>query len=59
MQSETGSHNLPPHGDQQYYELIGKYHQYSSGWNDFTDGRDKDHDISKFSILFRYARRCK
>ncbi len=33
---ETGSHKLPPHGEQQYYELIGKYHQYASGWNDFT-----------------------
>jgi len=36
--AEQGSHNLPPHGEQQYYELIGKYHQYSGGWNDFTGG---------------------
>jgi len=28
------THRLPPHGDQQYYELIGKYHQYSRGWDD-------------------------
>ncbi len=35
---ETGSHKLPPHGDQQYYELIGKYHQYSPGWNDYPEG---------------------
>ncbi len=34
-QNEKGSHKLPPHGDQQYYELIGKYHQYTSGWNDY------------------------
>jgi TM2 domain-containing membrane protein YozV len=40
--AETGSHKLPPHGEQQYYELIGKYHQYSSGWNDFTGGGDKN-----------------
>jgi hypothetical protein len=40
--AETGSHNLPPHGEQQYYELIGKYHQYSSGWNDFNGGSNKD-----------------
>jgi hypothetical protein len=40
--AETGSHKLPPHGEQQYYELIGKYHQYSSGWNDFTGGPDKE-----------------
>jgi hypothetical protein len=36
--AETGSHNLPAHGEQQYYELIGKYHQYSGGWNDYTGG---------------------
>ncbi|MDW8109510.1 MAG: DUF5683 domain-containing protein [Candidatus Kryptonium sp.] len=29
------SHTLPSYGEQQYYELIGKYHQYSPGWNDF------------------------
>jgi len=43
--AETGSHKLPPHGEQQYYELIGKYHQYSSGWNDFT-GEDNKEVIS-------------
>ncbi len=32
------SHKLPPHGDQQYYELIGKYNQYSYGWDDKLDG---------------------
>ncbi len=30
------SHLLPPHGDQQYYELIGKYQQFNPGWNDFN-----------------------
>lgn len=40
--AEKGSHKLPMHGEQQYYELIGKYHQYSSGWNDFTGGGDKN-----------------
>lgn len=39
---ESGSHKLPAHGEQQYYELIGKYHQYSSGWNDFTGDGNKD-----------------
>jgi hypothetical protein len=28
------SHKLPPHGAQQYYELIGKYSQYNHGWAD-------------------------
>lgn len=38
------SHSLPPFGDQQYYELIGKYPQYAGGWNDFNS--DDYHDIS-------------
>lgn len=40
--AETGSHKLPRYGEQQYYELIGKYHQYSSGWNDFSGAGNKD-----------------
>ncbi len=40
--NEKGSHKLPPHGDQQYYEMIGKYHQYSPGWNDFSGGTVSD-----------------
>jgi hypothetical protein len=33
--SATGfTHKLPPHGEQQYYELIGKYPQYARGWED-------------------------
>lgn len=48
--AEKGSHKLPPHGEQQYYELIGKYHQYSSGWNDFTGGWDKDQISPNFTF---------
>ncbi len=41
MESAIGSdpaatgytHQLPPFGEQQYYELIGKYSQYSHGWD--------------------------
>jgi hypothetical protein len=29
------SHTLPAYGDQQYFELIGKYRQYSVGWSDY------------------------
>jgi len=36
-EAETGSHNLPPHGEQQYYELIGKYHQYIPGWPEWIN----------------------
>jgi hypothetical protein len=29
------SHELPEYGSQQYYELISKYYQFQSGWQDF------------------------
>jgi hypothetical protein len=35
------SHRLPPFGDQQYYELIGKYVQFSKGW-DTEDPNEQD-----------------
>lgn len=31
-QLSTFSHVLPGYGEQQYYELIGKYHQFNHGW---------------------------
>lgn len=37
---ETGaafSHQIPDFGDQQYYELIGKYFQFAPGWFDYPD----------------------
>lgn len=34
------SHTLPRHGDQQYYEEVGKYVQYRSGWDDHAGGID-------------------
>ena len=40
--AETGSHHLYPYGDQQYYEMIGKYHQYAAGWNDYSGGANND-----------------
>ena len=37
------SHKLPFFGEQQYYELVGKYYQYAPGWSDYeavlSDGR--------------------
>lgn len=45
------SHKLPRHGDQQYYELIGKYPQYSPGWNDYTGGSEY-HQISPNYIFY-------
>ncbi len=29
------SHQMPRYGDQQYFELIGKYPQFFSGWDEF------------------------
>ncbi len=29
-------HKLPTKKTQQYYEMIGKYHQFAMGWNDFS-----------------------
>lgn len=48
--AEKGSHKLPQHGEQQYYELIGKYHQYAGGWNDYTGGANN----SQISPNFLY-----
>ncbi len=31
------SHRLAPYGDQQYYEMIGKYTQFNVGWDQFGD----------------------
>lgn len=42
---ETGaafSHQLPDFGDQQYYELIGKYFQFAPGWDDYPEWRAED-----------------
>lgn len=40
LESDLGSyfsHRLPVYGEQQYFELIGKYPQYNVGWDDFGD----------------------
>lgn len=35
--SEGFSHQLPRFREQQYYELIGKYHQFKFGWDQYPD----------------------
>lgn len=52
------SHTLPPYGDQQYYELIGKYPQYSHGWND-ANFDETDYHILSFNYLFYSGERGK
>lgn len=44
------SHTLARHGEQQYYEMIGKYHQFSPGWWDFNGGSNN----SDISPSFKY-----
>lgn len=42
---ETGatfSHQLPNFGEQQYYELIGKYYQFAPGWDDYAAWKDAE-----------------
>ncbi|HMB90822.1 MAG TPA: DUF5683 domain-containing protein [Rhodothermales bacterium] len=42
---ETGatfSHKLPYFGEQQYYELVGKYFQFAPGWEDYQFILDAD-----------------
>jgi hypothetical protein len=52
------SHTLPMHGDQQYYELIGKYPQYNPGWDD-GGGPISETNISphfkSYSLMRGYA----
>jgi hypothetical protein len=43
---ESGSHHLELHGEQQYYEMIGKYHQFAPGWNDFPETQTSPEPIS-------------
>lgn len=44
------SHTLAYHGEQQYYEMIGKYHQFSPGWWDFNGGSNN----AEISPAFKY-----
>ncbi len=32
------SHHLEKHGEQQYYELVGKYRQFTAGWDEYNGG---------------------
>ena len=52
------THRLPAFGEQQYYELIGKYPQYSHGWND-SNQSDTDFHILSPNFLFYSGERGK
>ncbi len=42
----TFSHNLEVYGHQQYYEMIGKYKQFRSGWDDFKEDYEANDSVS-------------
>lgn len=54
------THALPYYGEQQYYELIGKYEQFSRGWDDSGDLRPELENAvpirSTSARFFEYAK---
>jgi hypothetical protein len=50
------SHHLPHYGEQQYYELIGKYPQYSSGWDEFDPAVDGFRDVPQIMLDYSVMR---
>lgn len=52
------THQLPYYGAQQYYELIGKYDQFSRGWDDSDPGAITSADLplrSNSKLFYQYA----
>lgn len=47
------THNLPATKTQQYYEMIGKYQQFSCGWNDFEGYVIEDGVIQTDSLYIK------
>ena len=55
--AEVGSHRLPMHGEQQYFEEIGKYHEYSPGWDDYSYGANYETEpVSPHFEFYAYMR---
>lgn len=51
------THTLPYYGEQQYYELIGKYDQFYSGWDDANPTLNpSDYDPPSDSRFVQYSR---
>lgn len=50
------SHSLAPFGDQQYYEMIGKYPQFSHGWSDSNPADTDYHILSPFFTSYSLMR---
>lgn len=53
--TEGFSHQLPRFREQQYYELIGKYHQFKFGWDQYPDANNDgipDSDNKQYDNYF-------
>lgn len=49
------SHQLDPFGTQQYYEMIGKYHQFNTGWDDYDQNKPfEPYDPDTFTVTNRF-----
>lgn len=49
------SHSLAPLGEQQYYEMIGKYVQFNPGWKDFNPEMDFNFGDPVTQMFTKYA----
>ncbi len=57
MEREIGgfySHTLPRYGEQQYFELIGKYPQFNQGWDDANLSLPADYFVIKANLTADY-----
>jgi hypothetical protein len=48
VERQNFSHQLPPFGEQQYYELIGKYQNFVVGWEDADPSISKNPSSSNY-----------
>ena len=49
------SHKLPKYGEQQYYELIGKYPQYNHGWRDQLNDNTPEYNANLTPMFLGYS----
>ncbi len=50
------THRLPRPGEQQYYELIGKYYQYTMGWNETNISNTQYSEIPQQMTYYAHQR---
>jgi Flp pilus assembly pilin Flp len=48
------SHVIPRHGDQQYFEMIGKYPQFNQGWDDADPNSPSDYEYIKAHLTSNF-----